>query len=83
MKAGSDIVEHKWNQVPKLLSDEDNYQRYQMVVAKNDRVANRTFTIFYSYEPRIDSYITVVTSKIDFHDNRPTKTVEYRYNIIK
>jgi hypothetical protein len=79
LKSGSSTIDYTWNQVPKMTSDEDRVNTYQMVVTKSDKVAKRTFTISYSYTRDNQAYLAYVKHEIDFHDSRSTKIDEYNY----
>lgn len=74
---------YKWNKTPQLFDDSDRTNRYKMTVVENDKVAKRTFEVNYSLYRETQTYIGYVKQTIDFHDARPTKTIEENFTIKK
>ncbi len=70
-----------WNQVPKLMSSEDRYDRYVGVFFHSDRVANRKYEIHYDREHGTNRYTGYIKNTIDFKDSRPTKVIEHRFKL--
>lgn len=74
---------YKWNKTPQLFDDADRTNRYKMIVAENDKVAKRTFEVYYSLYRETQIYMGYVKQTIDFHDARPTKTIEDNFTLKK
>lgn len=79
---GTGTTIYTWNQVPKQINYEDRTTKYEMVVTRNDNVANRTYTITYVYQSDNQTHVAGLTIVIDYKDRRPTKTVTTYYNQI-
>lgn len=74
---------YKWNKTPQLFDDADRTNRYKMIVAENDKVAKRTFEVYYSLYRETQIYMGYVKQTIDFHDSRTTKTIEDNFTLKK
>ena len=72
---------YKWNKTPQLFDDADRTNRYKMIVAENDKVAKRTFEVYYSLYRETQIYMGYVKQTIDFHDSRTTKTIEDNFTL--
>jgi hypothetical protein len=84
LKAGGETkLFYKWNKTPQLFDDADRTNRYKMIVVENDKVAKRTFEVYYSLYRETQIYMGYVKQIIDFHDARPTKTIEDNFTLKK
>lgn len=72
---------YTWNKTPVLFDDTDRTNRYKMTVVENDKVAKRTFEVYYSLFRDTQSYIGYIKETIDFHDSRPTKVIEEHFRV--
>ncbi|KIX21560.1 hypothetical protein SY27_07625 [Flavobacterium sp. 316] len=72
---------YTWNKVPQLFDDADRTNRYKMTVVENDKIAKRTFEIYYSLYRETQGYIGYIKQTIDFHDSRPTKIIEDNFKL--
>lgn len=74
---------YTWNKVPLLFDDADRTNRYKMIVVENDKVAKRTYEIYYSLYRETQGYAGYIKQTIDFHDNRSTKVLEDNFKLKK
>ncbi len=76
MVGGKPVVMQTWNQVPQFFNDEDRINRYKMTVSREDKLARRTYEVFYSFSRDAQAYDGYVKTTIRYKDSRPSKVIE-------
>jgi len=79
--SGTTKLFYAWNKTPQLFDDTNRTNRYKMVVVEKDKVAKRTFAIYYSLYRETQSYTGYIKQTIDYHDSRPTKVIEDHFRV--
>ncbi|GAB2486253.1 hypothetical protein [Algoriphagus taiwanensis] len=76
MVGGRPVVMQTWNQVPQFFNDEDRINRYKMTVSREDKLARRTYEVWYSFSRDAQAYDGYVKTTIRYKDSRPSKVFE-------
>lgn len=76
MVGGRPVVMQTWNQVPQFFNDEDRINRYKMTVSREDKLARRTYEVWYSFSRDGQAYDGYVKTTIRYKDSRPSKVFE-------
>lgn len=76
MVGGKQVLMQTWNQVPQFFNDEDRINRYKMTVSREDKLARRTYEVFYSFSRDAQAYDGYIKTTIRYKDSRPSKVIE-------
>ncbi len=76
MVGGRPVLMQTWNQVPQFFNDEDRINRYKMTVTREDKLARRTYEVWYSFSRDAQAYDGYVKTTIRYKDSRPSKVIE-------
>lgn len=76
MVGGRPVLMQTWNQVPQFFNDEDRINRYKMTVIREDKLARRTFEVYYSFSRDAQAYDGYIKTTIRYKDSRPSKVFE-------
>lgn len=76
MVGGRPVVMQTWNQVPQFFNDEDRINRYKMTVTREDKLARRTFEVYYSFSRDAQAYDGYIKTTIRYKDSRPSKVFQ-------
>lgn len=76
MVGGRPVLMQTWNQVPQFFNDEDRINRYKMTVTREDKLARRTFEVYYSFSRDAQAYDGYIKTTIRYKDSRPSKVFE-------
>lgn len=76
MVGGKPVLMQTWNQVPQFFNDEDRINRYKMTVTREDKLARRTYEVWYSFSRDAQAYDGYVKTTIRYKDSRPSKVIE-------
>ncbi len=76
MVGGRPVVMQTWNQVPQFFNDEDRINRYKMTVTREDKLARRTYEIYYSFSRDAQVYDGYIKTTIRYKDSRPSKVFQ-------
>lgn len=76
MVGGKPALMQSWNQVPQFFNDEDRINRYKMTVTREDKLARRTYEIYYSFSRDAQVYDGYIKTTIRYKDSRPSKVFQ-------
>lgn len=76
MVGGRPVLMQTWNQVPQFFNDEDRINRYKMTVIREDKLARRTFEVWYNFSRDAQAYDGYIKTTIRYKDSRPSKVFE-------
>lgn len=76
MVGGRPVAMQTWNQVPQFFNDEDRINRYKMTVSREDKLARRTYEVWYSFSRDAQAYDGYVKTTIRYKDSRPSRVFE-------
>jgi len=61
----------------------DGKTKYQMTVESSDNIAKRIFEISYTHYRQTNIYLGYIKATYVYHDKRPTKIVEEKFETLK